>query len=242
MPPPSSPLVAGARTAAPQAFLQFCERTPAECASDGESTAQVSAKVARLQIDRPLGVSDIAPAATSRADAGPDWEWAFRAVKEQAAPRPARPREAQADLALTPGLWRTLNKVNRRVNGALAQSSDLSLYGVDDYWALPMEDGVGRGDCEDFALEKRRALITAGVPADNLSIAIVTTPAGQAHAVLVIATDRGDYVLDSLSAWITPWTETSYTWRKRQTPGRPFDWATLEVSAVLFARASTPAK
>ena len=54
------------------------------------------------------------------------------------------------------------------------------------------------GDCEDFALLKRRKLISAGWPPGALRIAIVLKRPDddQLHAVLVASTNRGDFVLD----------------------------------------------
>lgn len=122
--------------------------------------------------------------------------------------------------------WRIVNAVNRRVNRSIRQVSDDRLYGVEDFWAVP--DG-GRGDCEDFVLAKRQALISEGVPAEALSIAIVETRWGETHAVLLLASDRGEYVLDNLSPWVSRWDRVNYTWRERQLPGKPFDWVTAAI-------------
>lgn len=117
--------------------------------------------------------------------------------------------------------WLLVNGINRRVNRAIRQIADDRLYGVADFWAVP---AAGRGDCEDFVLAKREALISAGVPSEALSIAIVTTRWGESHAVLLLASDQGEYVLDSLSPWVSRWDRVDYSWRERQRPGQPFDW------------------
>jgi predicted transglutaminase-like cysteine proteinase len=83
------------------------------------------------------------------------------------------------------------------------------------------------GDCKDYVLEKRRALVADGVPAADLSIAIVMTPWGETHAVLLVRTDRGELVLDSLSQWIQPWRKVHYKWIKRQAPGQQLTWVSL---------------
>lgn len=54
---------------------------------------------------------------------------------------------------------------------------------------------------------------------------MVLTPRGERHAVLVLATDRGDYVLDSLDPWILPWRQTAYRWLERQVAGERDHWA-----------------
>ena len=78
-------------------------------------------------------------------------------------------------------------------------------------------------------LAKRAALIAEGVPAEALSIAIVETRWGESHAVLLLASDRGEFILDSLSPWVTRWDRVDYDWRERQLPGRPFDWVQVAV-------------
>ena len=89
-----------------------------------------------------------------------------------------------------------------------------------------------RRGSKDYVLEKRRALIAEGVPAANLSIAIVKTPRGETHAVLLVATDRGELVLDSLSDWIQPWWKVRYTWISRQAPGQQLSWVAINQGRV----------
>ncbi len=121
-------------------------------------------------------------------------------------------------------LWAQLNKVNRKINHDLVRRSDQDGYGREDYWATPLSDGEAAfGDCEDYVLEKRRALATAGVPQSAMSAAIVTTSWGETHAVLLVDTDKGEYVLDNLSSFIVPWAKAGYVWRERQF-GAAFTW------------------
>lgn len=120
--------------------------------------------------------------------------------------------------------WRTVNGINRRLNRAIRHVEDRDLHGQDDLWILPAD---GLGDCEDYVLAKRAALIEAGVPTGALSIAIVETPRGETHAVLLLASVRGEYVLDSLSPWVTRWDRVDYRWRERQARGGAFDWVSV---------------
>lgn len=93
-----------------------------------------------------------------------------------------------------------LNLVNQSVNRDVKKASDLDLYGQPEYWALPrLVDGKLYGDCEDYALEKRRQLIAAGVPESALSLAVAVTSRGEGHAVLMISLKSGDWVLDNLT-------------------------------------------
>ena len=86
-----------------------------------------------------------------------------------------------------------LTSVNQRVNNNMRYREDR---GVLDDWRV----GGSAGDCEDYALTKRAQLINKGVPAGALRMAATQTRRGQPHAVLIVRTDRGDFVLDNLSA------------------------------------------
>ena len=107
--------------------------------------------------------------------------------------------------ALTPALWGQLTRINDKVNRQIVRRADIQTYGVLDKWATPLAQGDQYGDCEDYVLEKRRALLAAGIPDHAMSIAVGNTSWGESHAVLLVSTDQGDYVLDSLTPWILPW-------------------------------------
>jgi predicted transglutaminase-like cysteine proteinase len=146
----------------------------------------------------------------------------------QAVLEPVQSVETAQEFSLDRAGWRLVNGINRRVNRQIRRSADANTYGEEDYWAVPQSQSA-RGDCEDFVLAKRRALIDAGVPAASLSIAIVETRWGESHAVLLLASDRGEFILDSLSPWVTRWDRVDYAWRERQLPGRPFDWVQVAI-------------
>ena len=133
-----------------------------------------------------------------------------------------------ARAALTPELWRQLEEVNFLVNRSIRPMDDLRHYGRADYWTIPTD---GFGDCEDYALTKRKALIAAGVPARALRMAVVKTRQGEGHAVLTIATDHGDFVLDNLSMDVRSFDATGYEWIARQNPDNVFAWVSLEQKA-----------
>jgi predicted transglutaminase-like cysteine proteinase len=129
-------------------------------------------------------------------------------------------------IAMSDSDWKTLADVNRQVNREIRSGSDARVYGMVDYWAVP--DGArARGDCEDFVLAKRRALVRAGYPVGALSIAVVETRWGEVHAVLLVATDQGDFVLDNLTSRVSRWDQVSYRWRERQAPGKTFEWVRM---------------
>ncbi len=120
-----------------------------------------------------------------------------------------------------------IRAVNDQVNGTMRAATDQQVYGIGDYWNDPALTNGVRGDCEDYALEKRRMLIEHGVPAAALSIAIVRTRRDEEHAVLVVTTTAGDYVLDNLTFDVRPWRRAGYTWISRQGPGDDLTWVSL---------------
>ena len=107
-----------------------------------------------------------------------------------------------ASVRATTEIMNKLITVNAHVNRAIRPTNDTGA----DVWSV----NVSTGDCEDYALTKRRALINAGVPASSLRIAYVKTRSGEGHAILVVKTSNGDYVLDNLNASVRPLTQTGY--------------------------------
>lgn len=73
---------------------------------------------------------------------------------------------------------------------------DPANYRRDDYWASPREFIMYSGDCEDYAIIKYFALRALGIPARDLCIVGLKTPA---HAILVVQDYDGFYVLDNNS-------------------------------------------
>lgn len=128
-------------------------------------------------------------------------------------------------LVAAPELFAMLNRVNQSINMQIRPGDDRDLYGIEDYWTLPLTlEGTAEGDCEDYALEKRHALIAAGVPDSALFLAVGYSLATGRHAVLVVSTDQGDYVLDNMTPYILPWADTPYHWTARQMPGDLLSW------------------
>lgn len=138
----------------------------------------------------------------------------------------AEAQEAPPIAEMTPALWRRVRTINARVNREIRRGDDRDVNGMEDYWRIPT-GRAARGDCEDYVLTKRRALIDDGMPAEALSIAIVRTPWGESHAVLLLATAEGEYVLDNLTRRIRRWDRVNYEWRERQAPGRVFEWVSM---------------
>ena len=100
------------------------------------------------------------------------------------------------------GLLATLTRVNTQINHAGVSREDIGA----DVWNADADGG----DCEDYALAKRRALVSAGLPASALRFVLVRTPSGESHVVLVVATNAGELALDNLTDEIRPLSETGY--------------------------------
>jgi len=153
----------------------------------------------------------------------------------------ASPSSPQA-VVLTPAMRRVVNRVNQAVNAAIRPARDESMGRGDDFWgARTGGDGTLYGDCEDYVLAKRKALLDEGLPAEALSIAVARNTEGQSHAVLILSTDRGDLVLDNLSYWIREWSEVPYQWIMRQNHGDATDWRSItrvDKAAERFSRGS----
>jgi predicted transglutaminase-like cysteine proteinase len=127
----------------------------------------------------------------------------------------------QAPVELTRALWTALVDINNTVNDEVAPRTDMEVYGQEEFWAYP--DG-GAGDCEDYALEKRRRLMALGVPAGNLLMTVVRQSNGDGHAVLTVRTSGGEFILDNLDSRVMAWTDTDYTYLKRQSERNSGIW------------------
>ena len=114
-------------------------------------------------------------------------------------------------------------QVNRAINASVTYARDVDQFGREDLWrAAPLR---GLGDCEDYALAKRQALLDAGTPSQALRLAICRTELQEVHAVLIVTTERGDLVLDNRHP--EPMTRDQlpgYTWLAIEEMGR---WSTV---------------
>lgn len=135
--------------------------------------------------------------------------------------------DEKESILLTNAKWLTLQNINKEVNHRIRPMNDLDHYGRAEYWNIPSD---GYGDCEDYALTKRKNLIEKGLPASALRIAIVRTPKGEGHAVLTVSTDRGDYVLDNLTDEVKNWRAAQYEWIERQDPHSVWTWTQLNLN------------
>jgi predicted transglutaminase-like cysteine proteinase len=126
-------------------------------------------------------------------------------------------------LSLSPERWNLVYQVNSFVNGKIAPMSDEALYGKPEYWTIPTD----AGDCEDYLLLKQRYLEGLGFAPAALLITVVLDEKGQGHAVLMVTTDKGDFVLDNRRNEVLRWSDTGYTYLKRQSAEDPRKWVSL---------------
>jgi predicted transglutaminase-like cysteine proteinase len=135
-----------------------------------------------------------------------------------------RPEEP-SKVVLNDQTRRSLQDINSRVNDAIWPESDDRHYGRPEYWTIPTD---GYGDCEDYALTKRKALIDRRFPQRALRMAVANTPGGERHAVLIVATDRGDFVLDNLTNAVVERHQTPYIWIEEQDASNPRAWVSMQ--------------
>ncbi len=134
--------------------------------------------------------------------------------------------------------WRVLKQVNYRVNRSMRAKSDRAAHGKTDHWSV----GGRVGDCEDYALTKRRELIRRGWSSNTLLVATARDRRNRMHAVLIAHTSRGDFVLDNLTGSIRAWNKTGYKWLKRQSRSNPKKWVRLNGRPMITGAIPTKAK
>jgi predicted transglutaminase-like cysteine proteinase len=117
-----------------------------------------------------------------------------------------------------------LDAVNRAVNHEIEPATDLEVYGQTEYWAIP----TTRGDCEDYALLKRKRLIARGWPISSLLMTVVRDERGEGHAVLTARTVQGDFILDNKVDEVKVWYRTPYEYVMRQSYLNTRIWMSLD--------------
>lgn len=96
-----------------------------------------------------------------------------------------------------------LARVQYKVN-AIGYVSDLENYGVEDYRASPEEFYKYGGDCEDFAIAKRAALLSEGIPKESMDYVLFPLEDGVWHVVLRVKYKGKIFILDNRSPWVQP--------------------------------------
>lgn len=206
-------LATGAPVAPPPGLIEFCKQSES-CAGGVFATSPAES----VQVTRSLGGVRRAEAPWARERRAAT---AFHLMLGAAAASAEEERPRTYEV-LTSGRWRELARVNRSINRLIAPTSDEDQFGIEERWFTPVLSAREarerpRGDCEDYALEKRRRLLALGWRADTLALALVRLPEGELHTVLIAQTDQGDFVLDNLHALPQPVSAPiGYDWLSRQ--------------------------
>ena len=80
-----------------------------------------------------------------------------------------------------------------------------------------------KGDCEDFAILKKRELVRRGWPGSVLLITVARS-GGEGHTVLTVRTNQGDLILDNRTSAIKDWSRTPYRYFARQSQANGKNW------------------
>ncbi|MCG6122516.1 MAG: transglutaminase-like cysteine peptidase [Microvirga sp.] len=128
--------------------------------------------------------------------------------------RPGRAMSDQEMLSLA-------ETINLDANGRVRSVTDAANYGRQEHWSLPDN---GAGDCEDYALLKKKMLIESGVDSRRLTMAVVLDRTAGVHSVLVLRLDSGDVVLDNLTDRIHAWDRSGLTFVARQNASDKRSW------------------
>jgi len=108
-----------------------------------------------------------------------------------------------------------LIQVNKEINAGMRYREDSTR----DVW----EVGGREGDCEDYAIRKLSVLTQQyGFPRGALTLSACRLDRGRGHAVLLVHSDNGVYVMDNLTSRVLPWRKLPYRWVAREEPGAPF--------------------
>lgn len=108
----------------------------------------------------------------------------------------------KAQVELNAEILQQIQRINSQVNRSIRPRNDSG----GDVWTL----GATTGDCEDYVLSKRQALISAGLPPSALRLAHVVTRGGIDHAILIVKTDSQDLVLDNLVSEVVSTSQMDY--------------------------------
>lgn len=123
---------------------------------------------------------------------------------------------------LSPETWKDLRGVNDMVNRMIEPMTDQAHWHMAEHWDYPMD---GKGDCEDYALLKRRLLRERGYPPQALLLTVVSRHEDEeGHAVLMVRSNKGDLILDNRRDAILYWIDSGYFFIKRQSQENQNRW------------------
>ncbi|AEG04801.1 transglutaminase-like cysteine peptidase [Sinorhizobium meliloti WSM1022] len=165
-------------------------------------------------------------AAPGAADAGTTMRTAGKAFAPPAfasfcvrEPRLCNTGGGKKAVVLAPEKISELKQINSSVNASIRERSDRANVGKEDDWRVP----TAYGDCEDFAILKKRELLKRGWPASALLLTVARYR-GEGHTVLTVRTSEGDLVLDNRTNSVRDWSRTPYNYFARQSQSNGKRW------------------
>ena len=93
--------------------------------------------------------------------------------------------------------YKLAERINSDVNASVSYMSDSEQFGVPEWWS---EARSGFDDCDGYALLKRELLKEQGFDAAKIHIAtcwINVKAIDTGHCVLIVETDKGQFILDN---------------------------------------------
>jgi predicted transglutaminase-like cysteine proteinase len=123
------------------------------------------------------------------------------------------------------------SRINRQVNAAIVPTRKDVVRDVSAAWEVAPRSG----DCNDYAVTKQHELLQYKLPASELRLSAVKTADWEGHLVLVVATTKGELVLDNLTDEIRSWKETDYRWLKFQSKTDPHYWLEMRSPIIVPA-------
>jgi predicted transglutaminase-like cysteine proteinase len=113
-------------------------------------------------------------------------------------------------------------KVNAAVN-QFPYSPDWVNFSLPDLWRRISE--MKRGDCDDYACEKRFRLMEAGIPWRDLRFATCFVETGERHLILLVKGEKGgDWILDNRQPGIFGLDEFHGLGYRGESIQRPGEW------------------
>jgi predicted transglutaminase-like cysteine proteinase len=138
----------------------------------------------------------------------------------------------QEAVILTQTRLTDLLEVNRVVNHLIKPRPAASI--SKDEWRI----APAQGDCSDYAVTKRHALLARGWPSGALLLAEVILASGEHHLVLLIRAREADLVLDNLEPGIRAASQSAYRWIRMQRADNPYYWLAASAAPARSRTAS----
>lgn len=131
-----------------------------------------------------------------------------------------------AVIHITPEVWNDIESANILANTMVKQITDQEAHGTEEKWVSfnPQTARNMQGDCEDVNRLKISLLKDMGYPDSAMRLVTGFLADGGGHAVVVLKTNQGDFILDNMHDSILPVEEVAMTFRSMQSPTHSGQW------------------